>query len=41
MPHCCLAMEQAPSTPYMAFAVLDDLVKRGDVRMNYETAESN
>ena len=27
--------------PYMAFAVLDDLVKRGDVQMNYETAESN
>ena len=27
--------------PYMAFAVLDDLVKRGDVQMNYETAEKN
>lgn len=25
--------------PYMAFAVLDDLVKRGEVQMNYETAE--
>ncbi len=27
--------------PYMVFAVLDDLVKRGDVQMNYETAEKN
>lgn len=27
--------------PYMAFAILDDLVKRGDVQMNYETAEKN
>ena len=27
--------------PYMAFAVLDDLVKRGEVQMNYETAETN
>lgn len=27
--------------PYMAFAVLDDLVKRGDIQMNYETAEKN
>ncbi|MDD7760872.1 MAG: glutamate synthase large subunit, partial [Bacteroidales bacterium] len=27
--------------PYMAFAVLDDLVARGDVQMNYETAEKN
>ena len=27
--------------PYMAFAVLDDLVKRGEVQMNYETAEHN
>ena len=27
--------------PYMAFAVLDDLVKKGDVQMNYETAEKN
>ena len=27
--------------PYMAFAVLDDLVKRGEVQMNYETAEKN
>lgn len=27
--------------PYMAFAVLDDLVKRGEVQMNYETAERN
>ncbi len=25
----------------MAFAVLDDLVKRGEVQMNYETAEKN
>lgn len=27
--------------PYMAFTVLDDLVKRGEVQMNYETAEKN
>lgn len=27
--------------PYMAFAVLDDLVKRGEVQMNYEAAEKN
>lgn len=27
--------------PYMAFAVLHDLVKNGDVQMNYETAEKN
>lgn len=27
--------------PYMAFAVLDELVKCGDVQMNYETAEKN
>lgn len=27
--------------PYMAYAILDDLVKRGGVQMNYETAEKN
>lgn len=27
--------------PYMAFAVVDELVKRGDIQMNYETAEKN
>ena len=27
--------------PYMVFALLDDLVKRGEVQMNYETAEKN
>ena len=27
--------------PYMAFAVLDDRVKRGEMQMNYETAEKN
>ncbi len=27
--------------PYMAFAILDDLVKRGEVQMNYDTAEKN
>ena len=27
--------------PYMAFAVLDELVSKGDVQMNYETAEKN
>ena len=27
--------------PYMAFAVVDVLVKRGDIQMNYETAEKN
>ena len=26
--------------PYMAFAVLDELVRKGDVQMNYETATS-
>lgn len=26
---------------YMAFAVLDDLVKRGEIQLNYETAEKN
>ena len=25
--------------PYMAFAILDELVRKGDVQMNYETAE--
>ena len=25
----------------MAFAVLDELVRKGDVQMNYETAEKN
>lgn len=27
--------------PYMAFAVLDALVKQGDIQLNYETAEKN
>ena len=27
--------------PYMVFAVLDSLVRKGDVQMNYETAEKN
>ncbi len=27
--------------PYMAYAVLDDLVQKGEVQMNYETAEKN
>ena len=27
--------------PYMAYAVLDDLVKKGEIQMNYETAEKN
>ena len=27
--------------PYMAFAVVDDLVKKGEIQMNYETAETN
>ena len=27
--------------PYMVFAILDDLVKRGKVQENYETAEAN
>ena len=27
--------------PYMAFAVLDDLVSHGEIQMNYETAEKN
>lgn len=25
--------------PYMVFAILDDMVKKGDVQLNYETAE--
>ena len=27
--------------PYMAFAVIDGLVKRGDVQLDYNTAEKN
>ncbi len=27
--------------PYMAFAILDNLVKHGEIQMNYETAEKN
>ncbi len=27
--------------PYMALAILDDLVKRGEIQLNYETAEKN
>jgi glutamate synthase (NADPH/NADH) large chain len=27
--------------PYMAFAILDDLVKKGNIQLNYETAEKN
>lgn len=27
--------------PYMAFAVIDDLVKRNEIQLNYETAEKN
>ena len=27
--------------PYMAFAILDDLVKKGKIQENYETAEAN
>ena len=27
--------------PYMTFAVLDDLVKRGEIQLNYDTAEKN
>ena len=27
--------------PYMAFAILDDLVRRGKIQENYETAEAN
>ena len=27
--------------PYMVFSILDDLVAKGDVQMNYETAEKN
>ena len=27
--------------PYMAFAVLDTLVRQGDIQLNYETAEGN
>lgn len=27
--------------PYMVFAILDDLVKKGDLQLNYETAEKN
>ncbi len=27
--------------PYMVFAILDDLVKKGELQLNYETAEKN
>ena len=27
--------------PYMVFSILDDLVAKGDIQMNYETAEKN
>ena len=27
--------------PYMAFAILDDLVKKGELQLNYDTAEKN
>lgn len=27
--------------PYMAFAILDDIVKHGDVQLNYDTAQKN
>ncbi|MGN0036911.1 MAG: glutamate synthase large subunit [Bacteroidaceae bacterium] len=27
--------------PYMAFAILDNLVKQGEIQLNYETAEKN
>ena len=27
--------------PYMTFAILDNMVKHGDIQMNYETAEKN
>ena len=27
--------------PYMAFAILDDLVDRQEIQLNYETAEKN
>ncbi len=27
--------------PYMAFAILDNLVRKGEIQMNYETAEKN
>ena len=27
--------------PYMAFAVLDDLVRKGEIQLNYDTAEKN
>lgn len=33
-------MEQVPY-PYMAFAVLDELVRKQEIQLNYETAEKN
>ncbi len=27
--------------PYMAFAILDDIVKHGDIQLNYDTAQKN
>ena len=27
--------------PYMAFAVIDDLVKKGEIQLDYETAQHN
>ena len=41
--HAALLLGYGASTinPYMAFAVLDNLVKRNEIQMNYETAEKN
>ena len=27
--------------PYMAFAIIDDLVKKGDLQLDFETARKN
>lgn len=41
--HCALLMGFGASAinPYMAYAVLDELVTKGDVQLDYETAEKN
>ena len=41
--HVALLMGYGASAvnPYMAFAVIDDLVKKGDIQLDYETAQHN
>ncbi|MBR6856097.1 MAG: glutamate synthase large subunit [Bacteroidaceae bacterium] len=41
--HVALLMGYGASAvnPYMAFAVIDDLVKKGEIQLDYETAQNN